>query len=235
MNLVGLCLLSVVAVLAFFKVGRRVFERICIKEFVLFLFVLALSMGILIPSIAVGENVFISIGGFIVPILFVLVMLYVSGVRKQIFSFGLTVLIVAALTVAMRAVIRPENIAFFIMNAVLTGLIAGAAAFFVGKGRTVIITGSISGIIIGDVVNNLMARFIYEIPPHFGGYGTFDTFLIAAIFGIVLAEIVEFVKARQVSKRVSLPALNFETSEDSAIVQAEKKLDKEIFGVFDGE
>jgi len=234
-NLVGLCLLSVVAVLAFFKVGRRVFERICIKEFVLFLFVLALSMGILIPSIAVGENVFISIGGFIVPILFVLVMLYVSGVRKQIFSFGLTVLIVAALTVAMRAVIRPENIAFFIMNAVLTGLIAGAAAFFVGKGRTVIITGSISGIIIGDVVNNLMARFIYEIPPHFGGYGTFDTFLIAAIFGIVLAEIVEFVKARQVSKRVSLPALNFETSEDSAIVQAEKKLDKEIFGVFDGE
>jgi len=89
-------------------------------------------------------------------------------------------------------------------------------------------------VVLGDVIANLIGRFVLEQAVALGGLGTFDTFILATFTGIAIYETIEFIKERRRIKKIPIAALNLETAEDMDLVKL-KKTDDELFSMFEGE
>jgi len=238
MNLIGLILLSLIAIIAFFGFGKRFFDRLAIKSWLVFLFILLFTVGAIVPTIVLSEYVTMSFGGFIVPLLFAAIVFYTTHAKEKAFSLALSILIIAGATLAIWMMIQPTTIVFYIISAVAVGVVAGVASYIITKHRTAIIVATLTGIVLGDIVYNLFTRFLLERPLALGGGVAFDAIILAIIIGLGLNEIVEFVKKRKSQKKHSLltsrlDILNAEMAEDTAIKEQQEKQDKEIFAPFE--
>jgi len=220
-QIIGLSLLAIVAIIAFFGFGKRFFARLGLKEWILFLFILALVVGVLVPPIVASEYAYISVGAFLVPLLFSVILLYSSSANKSLANFTITLLLVAAMTLAIFTLMRNQNI---VLIALATGFASGVVAFLVSKKRSVALIGSISGIVIGDVLFNIINTFIFDGSIFLGGRATFNSFIIAPFVALLLFEIVATVKAKQKQKNGLILLSSFEVAED---IDLTKKLKPE--------
>ncbi|MCL2847623.1 MAG: DUF1614 domain-containing protein [Firmicutes bacterium] len=239
MNLIGLTLLAIASIIAFFGFGRRFFTRLAIKPWLMFLFILIFTIGAIVPVIKLSEVVLVSVSGFIVPIIFASVLFYTTSAKEKAFHLALSILIISASTLALLVAIHPTNVSFYIISAVAVGLTAAIASYIITKNRTTILIATSIGIVLGDAIYNILMRFLTERPIALGGGGTFDAIILASIAALVLLEIVEFVKSKQTQKRQQFSknrhfkAINFEAGEDIALKEAREKLEKEIFAPFE--
>ena len=63
----GLTLLVVATILVLFGVGQRMLDRMRLSDKTAVLFMVAIFIGSLIPDIPLGRDLFINIGGAVVP------------------------------------------------------------------------------------------------------------------------------------------------------------------------
>jgi len=230
MNYIGLSLLALLAFIAFFKFGKRFFNRLAIKEWLLFLFILAFTIGSIIPPITISDDLTLSIGGFIIPALFCIVLLFATSAKNHLFRLSITVILVATLSLAVRKLLLPYT--GLLPTVAVLGIIAGIGAYLVGKTHTVIILGAIAGVVLGDAIANIIGRFAFETSIALGGNGTFDSIILAVFLSIALLELVEFIKKKKHSKKVPISSLSFEFAQDNNL-KKQKSPEDEIFKMID--
>jgi len=228
MHFIGLSLLAALAILAFFGFGKRFFNRLGIKDWLIFLFILTLALGAIIAPIQLAETVYISIGGFVAPLIFSVILLYITDAKKQLFKVTIAVFLIASLTLGVRILlfgaINILAIAFII------GLINGICAYLITKNRASIIFSTILGTILGDTIYNLINRFTNDGRISFGGYATFDTFIMVCFIGMVAFEFIEFIKHKKRAKKVPITGFSFELAQD---IKIKEKSDDELFKIFE--
>jgi len=210
--IIGLSLLAILAIIAFFDFGKRFFARLGLKEWILFLFILSLVIGVLVPPIQVLEYAFISVGGFIVPIIFTVILLYSSGAKKNLSNFSLVLIFVSVSSLAIFVFMRDvENV---VLIAIASGFAGGVVAFLVGKKRAVVFVGGVAGVIFGDVFFNFLSAFVFERQVFLGGGATFNSFIIVPFVALILLESFAGLKKRKQVKKGVVKLTSFEVAED---------------------
>ena len=228
MNITGLILLAALSVITFFGFGRRIIHRLEIKEWMFFAFVLLSTLGILLPDIPLSGSLSLSVGGFVIPLTFLIAVIYVSFSKKDFATIVLCIVLCASVAIALNMAIRPVAAGFYLLNAMLSGVVVGVVAFGVGKKRSYIVVGALAGILIGDVVNTLLAYFSRGQTAVFGGNGVFDAVILSLVVGVALRELVEAVGQKRSNKKVNLRNLSMESAEDILI----KKVAEEPHEIF---
>ena len=234
---IGLILLSVLAVLTFFGVAGRFFRKIGIPDWLAFVLVLAFVIGAVVPEIPIGGGrLILNVGGFIIPVIFLVILLSVSPIKKDMLRAVLAVIAVAGVTVAVRMLIRPGSDGLFLVTMAVTGILGGITAYLAGGTRLSTLFGAGGGILLGDIVNNTIAHVMYKTTMALGTRGVFDSIVTAAIVGIVLLEAVEAIKRATGEKTTLITTLNAEAAEDAQFqkILGEAAEEEEFRNYFEG-
>ena len=215
---IGLILLAALAVLTFFGVTERFFRKVGIPDWLAFLLVLSFVIGAVVPDIPIGTRLSLNVGGFIIPAVFIVILFSVTPAKGGAGAWRgiISALAVAGVTVAVRMLIRPEAAGgLLIVTAAVTGLLGGIVAYLAGGTRLGTLSGAVGGIMLGDIANNLILRFLDGANVTLGARGVFDSIILAAVTGIVILEIVEAIKRTMGEKNITSTALNTEAAEDA--------------------
>ncbi len=212
---IGLVLLAVVAILIFFGLSERFFKNMGVPEWLGFVIALALIIGAVIPNISIGDGFVMNIGGFIIPVIGMIVLAFFVGANRDLLRLFFAELSVAAVAVATRALILPNTSGNILAATLIVGFVGGAVAFLIARSRVATLASVMGGVVLGDIIVNLI--YVYGI----GGYvfslgtrGVFDSIIIGCVFGALLLEAVVAAKRASSSKRVASSALNTESGED---------------------
>lgn len=79
----GLTLLVVATILVLFGVGQRMLDRMRLSDKTAVLFMVAIFIGSLIPDIPLGRDLFINIGGAVVPLILVIYLFVKAGTGME--------------------------------------------------------------------------------------------------------------------------------------------------------
>lgn len=211
---IGLVLLGIIAVLLFFGAAEKYFDRLGLTSWLAFLLVLALIIGAVMPEVRAGTFV-MTVGGFAVPLVAFIVLLGLNVRHGTVMRGVLSLVIVAMAVVAFRLLIGTETETQVLVGSLLTGFVGGALAYLAAGTRLGTLAGALGGCVIGDAVSAGLATMFFGAESYvLGGYGIFDSMIIAAVFGLVVAETVSAVRRKANDKRAAAAELNAETAED---------------------
>jgi len=211
---IGLIILALASVLIFFGATERFFRRLGIPNWLAFLLVLALIIGAVIPSVTIGRFS-MSVGGFLVPIVIMIVLDVIMGISPELLKTAVATLAAAAVALSVRILLRPINGGMIIGSSLIVGFIGGAVAYLIGGTRLSTLSAVMGGIILGDILTNLVYVFgIGNMSFSLGSRGVFDSIIIAAVFGIALYELVAIAKRSVGNNKLKNSSLNFESGSD---------------------
>jgi|GEM_PF-712656 len=199
---IGLIILGVVSILTFFGLMERFFIKLGIKSWIALILVVGLVVGAVVPAIRFGEMLSINIGGFIAPVIVMIVLLSIAKNRSEAFRAVIAMLAVASVAVATRMLLNPLNASLILAASLIIGFVGGAAAFLAGHTRVATVSSAIGGIILGDLIIGLIRFFAGGEPIGLGTQGVFDSLIIAGVFGLLLCEAIQAIKRVNSSKRV---------------------------------
>lgn len=211
---IGLVTLGIVAVLMFFGAAEKYFDRLGLTSWLTFLIVLALIIGAVMPEITAGAFV-MTIGGFAVPLVVAIVLMAVAVKRGETLRSVLSVIIVGMSTVAFRLLVGVNSSMLVLVSSLLIGFAGGAIAYLSAGSRIGTLVGAVGGCVLGDVVSAGFMRMFFNIDTYtIGGFGIFDSLVIAAVFGLAVAEIVSAVRRLTENRRSAATGLSAEAGED---------------------
>lgn len=218
---IGLIILGIMAVLLFFGAAEKYFDRLGLTSWLTFLLILALIIGVVVPEIR-GENFVMTVGGFIMPLIVSVIVSIFAVKEGEAVRTALGIAVQAALTVMFRLIIGAETTATVLATSLSIGFAGGAAAYLAAGSRLGTLSSALFGCILGDVISALLLRglFGYETIT-IGGYGIFDAMIIAATFGLIMAEIVAAVRRAVNNRRIKEQKLEAEAGEDVDISESE--------------
>lgn len=211
---IGLVLLAVIAILIFFGLSDKFFKNLGVASWIGFLIALALIVGAVIPNITIGGFT-MNIGGFIVPIIGMIILAAFIGWNWDLARLAFAEISVAAVAVATRVLILPENTGMILAASLIVGFVGGTVAYLIGRSRLSTLAAVMGGVVLGDLIVNLI--YVYGI----GGYnfsmgtrGVFDSIIIGCVFGILLLEAVVTARRATSNRRVANTSMNAESGED---------------------
>ena len=221
--IIGLIILGIAAVLIFFGAAERYFETLGLTSWLSFIIILAFVLGAVVPDISVS-GVIVSLGGFIVPLVTVVVLAAISVKRNNLFRALISAVLAAAITVGVRVLFKPEiNSEAIMPSSLIIGFVCGAVAFIFSGNRIGMLITAIGGIVIGDIIS---ASLSYSANPQtnlvFGGNAVFDALAVSCAFGLILFEAVNAVRNVRLSAS-SKAVLNTEAAEDVILPDEEKE------------
>ena len=196
--LVGLILLGIVAALMFFGIVGRVYKN-CGMPYPLAFGVVGLLLGgAFIPAIRVNGAT-IGAAGFIVPLAISGVFIYLASRRRELMRSFVTAVTVTAVYTSVELLLG--LIASDAVTVTVQGLLCGFVAYLVGKTELAALNGVFLGVPLGEIATGVTGYFAYGQAISFGGASAYNTLVIAAIFSVVLYEIVYTVKHTVYTKR----------------------------------
>lgn len=212
---IGLVLLAVVAILIFFGLSDKFFKNLGVASWIGFLIALALIVGAVIPDITIGSGFIMNLGGFIVPVIGMIVLAAFIGWNWDLVRLAFAEISVAAVCVATRLLILPDSTGMILAATLIVGFVGGTVAFLIGRSRLSTLASVMGGVVLGDLIVNLI--YVYGL----GGYtfsmgtrGVFDSIIIGCVFGILLLEAVVTARKAASNKRVAHSSMNAESGED---------------------
>jgi len=206
---IGLIILGVVSVLIFFGVLERFFSILGLKAWLAFVLVIALVVGSIVPNINIFNAVTVNIGAFVVPLVIMIIILAAIKNKSDIFKGVISIFAVASVAIAARMLIEPLNTSLILASSLIIGFVGGAVAFLAAQNRLPSLVAAFGGIALGDIVVGLLHRFMGGISPlALGGYGVFDSIIIAAVFSLILNEAITAIKRVNFGKKIKQKSLN---------------------------
>ncbi len=211
---IGLVLLAVIAILIFFGLSDKFFKNLGVASWIGFLIALALIVGAVIPNITIGGFT-MNLGGFIVPIIGMIILAAFIGWNWDLARLAFAEISVAAVAVATRVLILPDNSGMILAASLIVGFVGGTVAYLIGRSRLSTLAAVMGGVVLGDLIVNLI--YVYGI----GGYtfsmgtrGVFDSIIVGCVFGILLLEAVVTARRAASNKRVANTSMSTESGED---------------------
>jgi uncharacterized membrane protein len=194
----GIILLVLASLAILFGLAQQVLDRLYLNDKQALLVIGAIVAGsfINIPLYRGTPAVSINLGGAVIPLILALYVLFKAGTKEERGHGVLATVITGLVLFAVTKIYDFDTDAGFLDPQYIWGILAGGIAYAIGRSRRLAFIGGVLGIILVDI-SHMIEAFIRGIPSptRIGGGGIFDTVIIAAIIGVLLAEI--FGEARE--------------------------------------
>ena len=188
---VGLTLLVIVTILVLLGVCRGVLDKMGLNDRQALIITGALFVGGLIPDIPLGGEVYVNIGGALIPLAVCVYLIVRAGTAKERVRalIGALVTGLAVYWLGRLMPDEPEAIAFD--PNYIYGLVGGLTAYLLGRSRRGAFVAGVLGVMGADIYQavELRARGVNQA-LHLGGAGAVDVIVIAGLTGVILAEVV---------------------------------------------
>lgn len=188
---VGLTLLVIVTILVLLGVCRGVLDKMGLNDRQALIITGALFVGGLIPDIPLGGEVYVNIGGALIPLAVCVYLIVCAGTAKERVRalIGALVTGLAVYWLGRFMPDEPEAIAFD--PNYIYGLAGGLTAYLLGRSRRGAFVAGVLGVMGADIYQavELRARGVNQA-LHLGGAGAVDVIVIAGLTGVILAEVV---------------------------------------------
>ena len=188
---VGLTLLVIVTILVLLGVCRGVLDKMGLNDRQALIITGALFVGGLIPDIPLGGEVYVYIGGALIPLAVCVYLIVRAGTAKERVRalIGALVTGLAVYWLGRFMPDEPEAIAFD--PNYIYGLVGGLTAYLLGRSRRGAFVAGVLGVMGADIYQavELRARGVNQA-LHLGGAGAVDVIVIAGLTGVILAEVV---------------------------------------------
>lgn len=188
---VGLTLLVIVTILVLLGVCRGVLDKMGLNDRQALIITGALFVGGLIPDIPLGGEVYVNIGGALIPLAVCVYLIVRAGTAKERVRalIGALVTGLAVYWLGRFMPDEPEAIAFD--PNYIYGLVGGLTAYLLGHSRRGAFVAGVLGVMGADIYQavELRARGVNQA-LHLGGAGAVDVIVIAGLTGVILAEVV---------------------------------------------
>lgn len=189
---IGTIVLVAAAILIYLGVAQRVLDRLRLTDQAALIFVAALIIGGFLPDIPLSDNVFINIGGGIVPLALAVYLIARAGTAKEKTRAIIGTLVTSVVVFATMKIMPLEpTYNFFLDPMYIFAIIAGVVGYLAGRSRrSAFIAGSM-GLLLTDVYSRIelalrggSGRIVI------GGAGVFDSIVIGGILALLLAEVI---------------------------------------------
>lgn len=187
---IGMILLVAVAVVIYLGAAQRVLDRLRLTDRAALVFVGAMVVGGFLPEIPLSDNVFINIGGGIVPIILAVYLFIRAGTAKEKIRAVLATLVTGgAVYAAMKIMPLEPTYNYFLDPMYLFAIIAAVVGYLAGRSRrSAFIAGSM-GLLLTDIFSRIeIAIRGGSGRMSIGGAGVFDSIVIGGILALLLAE-----------------------------------------------
>lgn len=188
---VGLTLLVIVTILVLLGVCRGVLDKMGLNDRQALIITGALFVGGLIPDIPLGGEVYVNIGGALIPLAVCVYLIVRAGTAKERVRalIGALVTGLAVYWLGRFMPDEPEAIAFD--PNYIYGLVGGLTAYLLGRSRRGAFVAGVLGVMGADIYQavELRVRGVNQA-LHLGGAGAVDVIVIAGLTGVILAEVV---------------------------------------------
>ena len=188
---VGLTLLVIVTILVLLGVCRGVLDKMGLNDRQALIITGALFVGGLIPDIPLGGEVYVNIGGALIPLAVCVYLIVRAGTAKERVRALLGALVTGLAVYWLGRFMpdEPEAIAFD--PNYIYGLAGGLTAYLLGRSRRGAFVAGVLGVMGADIYQavELRARGVNQA-LHLGGAGAVDVIVIAGLTGVILAEVV---------------------------------------------
>lgn len=188
----GLSILLAVAVLVFLGAAERVLDRLGLsdKSALAFLFLMVAGTFITIPVARGPSGISVNVGGAIIPFILALWVLAHADTPGEWVRAIAASAVTAGVLYWMTKNFRFEEGHTFVDPMYLYGVIAGAAAYLVGRSRKAAFAAGVLGVLFLDVAHTvevLLGRTMGRTDV--GGAGVFDAVVISGVIAVGLAEV----------------------------------------------
>lgn len=189
----GIILLVLATLAILFGLAEQVLDRLYLNDKQALLVIGAMVVGsfIEIPLYRGTPGVSVNLGGAIIPLGLAVYVLARAGTAKEV-ARGIIGAVVAGLAIyGVNKLYDFDTYVGFLDPQYLWGILAGVIAYVIGRSRRLAFIGGVVGVILADI-GHVIETFAQRLPApsQIGGGGIFDTVVIAALIGVLLAEII---------------------------------------------
>ncbi len=193
----GFILLIAVTLLIIFGVTQRVLDRMRLTDRQALLFVAAIFVGGLIPDIPLGGNVFINVGGAIIPFAISVYLFIKAGTTKEKIRAIAAAILGGAIVFFAGWLLPYEPEQMFLDPILIYGLLAGLAAYLIGRSRRAALIGGFMGVLLGDIAQGIVNRAQgLTAPIRLGSAGVMDAVVLSGLVAVLLADLIGELRER---------------------------------------
>jgi uncharacterized membrane protein len=172
---------------------QQVLDRLYLNDKQAIVVIAAMVIGsfINIPLYRGTPTVSINLGGGLIPLGLAIYVLSRAGTSRERIRGILGAVISGAVLFGVSQIYKFDTRVGFIDPKYLWGILAGLVAYIIGRSRRLAFIGGVLGILVADI-GHVIQTFARRIPAPtiIGGGGIFDSIVIAAIIGVLLAELI---------------------------------------------
>ncbi len=205
---VGTILLIIVAILVYFGLLHRVFDRMRLNDTAALIIVLLMAGGTFldIPLSRGDIPVSVNVGGALIPLVVAVWLIITADEAGEKWRSLFAVITTGAVVWGLTKVLNPDEQFMFWTPMLVYGVAAGIIAALAGRSRRAAFVGGIGGMLVADIIHWIEIA-IKGVPSSvaFGGAGTFDATVIAAILAVGFVEIVGEAREKVVKSRGGEP------------------------------
>lgn len=205
-------ILTITGLAVLFGFTHRVLDRMKMTDTWALLIIIGMIIGTLLPSIPLGRNISINIGGAIIPIAVVIYLFVKSETRREKVN-AIVASILAGIAVFTAGKLLPsEPEAMFIEPNYIYGIVSGLIAYLFGRSRRCAFIAGVMGVILSDITQGIIN--IITVRPgaiSIGGAGAVDTVVISMVVAVFLSEVLGETRERLqggTNKKTSEPNLS---------------------------
>lgn len=189
---VGTILLIIVAILVYFGLLHRVFDRMRLNDTTALVIVLLMAAGTFldIPLSRGAIPVTVNVGGALIPLIVAIWLTVTADEASEKWRSVFAALATGAVVWGLTKVVNPDEQFMRWSPMLVFGLAAGIIAALAGRSRRAAFVGGIGGLLVADIIHWIELA-VKGIPGTvaFGGAGTFDATVIAAILSVGIVEL----------------------------------------------
>ena len=187
----GYIILLVLILLVMFGAGQRVFDRMRMNDTWALVIMIAIAIGLAIPTIRIGKNFEFNIGGFLIPFGVCVYLLVRVGWSWDLFRAALGTLITAGAILGLEYLLPASPEKFLLDYMFVYGIVAGLVAYLLGRSRRNALICSVFGITLARVIQFVIniCTGVKSSVLSLGSAGAFDSMVIAILFAVGLCEV----------------------------------------------
>lgn len=193
-------LVTTVVVLIYLFIMHRALDRLRMGKTQALLLTVAMLIGGGLPALPLGGDLFINIGGAVIPVSICIYLILTADTREEKIRGPVTAVIAAAVIwiIDRTFPLTPGSWSYLFDPLYLPAAVAGLIAYLLGRSRRSSFIGGVLAIIILDLSawGENIYRGIRNNSIILGGAGVFDATLVAGVIAVMLAELIGEVRER---------------------------------------
>ena len=186
----SLWVLSALIILIMFGAGQRIIDQMRLNDKQAILVLIAMVVGILIPPIYVTEYFCFSIGGFLIPFIICLYMLFSAGLSRDLIRAVVGTILVAGIIYGLEWLMPSTSAEDIVIEPMYVyGVVAGVVAYALGRSRRNAFISCVFGISLAMLIQ-FIVNMSLGTPTvlGLGVGGAFGTIIISTTISVALCE-----------------------------------------------